>query len=274
VLSPGLRDSEVVCVVCITAVRFLSNQGNLDGLVKARKESVMRLEGRVAIVTGGGKGLGRAISLAFAREGADVVVAARTEAALKEVASEIETMGRKSLTVVIDLIDPEQPLTMVNRTLEEFGRIDVLVNNSGIEGPTASVADMDLEGWNQVLAINLTGAMLCAKHVLKSMIPRQSGNIINISSGAGRWGFSLRSPYSVSKWGIISLTQSLAREVGEYGIRVNCIAPGPVEGDRIDRVYQHRSELTGKTIEELMEIDRAKAALHRLIELRLLCIGL
>lgn len=225
----------------------------------------MRLEGRVAIVTGGGKGLGRAISLAFAREGADVVVAARAEAALKEVASEIEAMGRKSLTVVIDLADPAQPLTMVNRTLEKFGRIDVLVNNSGIEGPTASVADMDLEGWNQVLAINLTGAMLCAKYVLKSMIPRQSGNIINISSGAGRWGFSLRSPYSVSKWGIISLTQSLAREVGESGIRVNCIAPGPVEGDRIDRVYQHRSEVAGKTIEELMEIDRAKAALHRFV---------
>lgn len=225
----------------------------------------MRLDGRVAIVTGGGKGLGRAISLAFAKEGADVVVAARAEPALKEVASEIEAMGRKSLALVTDLTDPEQPLAMVNRTLEKFGRIDVLVNNSGIEGPTASVADMDLEAWNQVLAVNLTGAMLCAKYVLKSMIPRQSGTIINISSGAGRWGFSLRSSYSVSKWGIISLTQSLAREVGEYGIRVNCIAPGPVEGERIDRVYQHRSETTGKTIEELVESDRAKAALHRFV---------
>lgn len=226
----------------------------------------MRLHGKVAIVTGGGKGIGRAISLAFAKEGADVVVAARTELALKEVASEIEAMGRKSLAIVTDLLDPEHPLNMVDRTLNEFGKIDVLVNNSGIEGPTAGVVDMDLEAWNQVLAVNLTGAMLCARYVLRSMISQRSGTIINISSGAGRFGLIYRSPYSVSKWGIIGLTQCMAREVGTYGIRVNCIAPGPVEGDRIERVYRERSKATGKTVEEVMESDKTGAALHRLVK--------
>ncbi len=226
----------------------------------------MSLEGKVAIVTGGGKGIGRAISLAFARQGADVVVAARTESALKEVATAIEAIGRKSLALVTDLSDAEQSLVMVDRTLEKFGKIDVLVNNSGVEGPTANVADMDLEAWNQVLAVNLTGAMLCAKHVLKNMIPRQSGVIINISSGMGRRGVALRSPYSASKWGIIGFTQSLAWEVGRHGIRVNCIVPGPAEGDRIERVLKKRSKILGITLEELMESFKARSPLNRLVK--------
>ena len=227
----------------------------------------MRLEGKVAIVTGGGKGIGRAISLAFAREGADVVVAARTESALKEVALEIETIGRRSLAIVTDLSAPEQSMAMVDRTLEEFGKIDVLVNNSGIGGPTASVADMDLEEWNQVLAVNLTGTMLCAKHVLKkSMIPRQSGIIINISSAFGRKGVGLRSPYCASKWGVIGFTQSLAWEAGKYGIRVNCIAPGAVEGDRIEWVLRERSKVLGMGFEELVESKKAEAPLGRMVK--------
>jgi len=227
----------------------------------------MRLEGKVAIVTGGGKGIGRAISLAFAREGADVVVAARTVSALKEVASEIEALGRKSLAVVTDLSDPEQALAMVDKTLEEFGKVDVLMNNSGIAGPTATVADMELEVWNQVLAVNLTGAMLCAKHVLKkSMIPRQSGVIINMSSGMGRRGVGLRSPYSTSKWAIIGFTQALALEVGRYGIRVNCIAPGPVEGDRTERVLRERSKVLGIAFEEIMESTKASLPLGRMVK--------
>ena len=210
----------------------------------------MQFEGKVAIVTGGGKGIGRAIALAFAREGADVVVAARTEPALKEVASQIEAMGRKSLAIVTDLTDLEQPPAMVERTLEKFGKIDVLVNNSGIEGPMMNVTDMDLEGWNELLAINLTGAMICAKYVLqKSMVPRQSGVIVNISSVSGRKGPATRSAYSASKFGLIGFTQSLCMEVGRYGIRVNCIAPGLVEGDRIERVLRHNSQISGRPYE-------------------------
>jgi len=226
----------------------------------------MYLEGKVTIVTGGGKGIGRAISLAFAKEGADVVVAATTESALKEVASEIEAMGKRSLVVVTDLADPKQSLIMVDRTLDKFGRVDVLVNNSGIAGPTVGVADMDLNAWQEVQAVNLTGAMLCAKHVLKkSMIPHQSGTIINISSGSGRRGLLMRSPYSASKFGMIGLTQCLALEVGRYGIRVNCIAPGLVEGERIERVFRERSRVSGVAYEEVVENATGRIALGRMV---------
>ncbi|MFC1914453.1 SDR family NAD(P)-dependent oxidoreductase [Chloroflexota bacterium] len=226
-----------------------------------------RLGNKIAIVTGGSKGIGKAISLAFARDGADVVVAARTEAALEEVASEIRGMGRKSLAIVTELGESEQPLVMVNRTLEVFGRIDVLVNNAGVEGPTVEVADMDLEAWNYVLAINLTAAMLCTKYVLKkSMIPQQNGNIINISSGMGRRGSALRSPYSASKAAMIGFTQSLASELGKYHIRVNCIAPGAVEGPRIERVWLERSKALGITFEEVAEKRKSQSPLGKIVK--------
>ena len=227
----------------------------------------MRLKDKVAIVTGGGKGIGRAISLAFVREGADVVVAARTESALKEVVSEIEATGRKGLAIVADLTDAEQTLAMVDRTLEEFGKVDILVNNSGLEGPIMKVADMDLEGWNQTLALNLTGAMLSAKHVLKkSMLPRQSGTIINIASIAGRRGNPARSSYCSTKWGMLGLTQSLASEMGKYGIRVNCIAPGPTEGERIERVLRAASKNSGRPYEEVVKNSTAQTALRRMVK--------
>lgn len=227
----------------------------------------MRLDSKVAIITGGGKGLGKAIALAFAREGADVVVAARSTSALRAVASEIEAMGRQALAVTTDLCDPRQSLAMVDKALQKFRKIDVLVNNSGIEGPTASVADMDLGAWGEVLAVNLTGAMLCAKHVLsKSMVSSRSGAIINISSGMGRRGTSMRSPYTASKWGIIGFTQSLAWETGKLGIRVNCIAPGPIVGDRIDRVLVERSRVSGVPLDEVVQSVLARSPMGRLVK--------
>jgi meso-butanediol dehydrogenase/(S,S)-butanediol dehydrogenase/diacetyl reductase len=227
----------------------------------------MQLDGKVAIVTGGGVGIGRAIALAFAKEGADVVVAAEAEPPLKETAAEIEKTGRKSLAVLMDLSDPEQPEAMVDKALEKFGRIDILVNNSGIEGPIKNVTEMDLKEWNELLAINLTGAMLCSQHVLeKSMIPRKSGAIINLASAAGRKGLPMRSAYSSSKFGIIGFTQSLALEVGKYGIRVNAIAPGSVEGERIERVFRVMAENLGISYEEVVKNSNARTALGRMLK--------
>jgi NAD(P)-dependent dehydrogenase (short-subunit alcohol dehydrogenase family) len=143
----------------------------------------------------------------------------------------------------------------------------VLVNNAGIGGPSVSVADMELEAWNQTLTINLTGAMLCAKYILKDdMIPRQSGSIINISSVSGRFGHANRSPYAASKWGIIGLTQTLALEVGKYGIRVNCIAPGPVVGERIEWAMRKVSQSQGISYEQAVANEVARTALGRMVK--------
>ena len=227
----------------------------------------MLLKDKVAIVTGGGYGIGKVIALAFAREGADVVVTGEAEPPLKETAATIEAAGRKSLAVVCDFLKPKQADTMVEKALAKFGQIDILVNNSGIEGPTRTVAEMDIKGWNETLAVNLTGAMLCSRNVLdKSMIPRKSGVIINMSSNAGRKGRSERSPYTSSKFAIIGLTQTLAIEVGRYGIRVNAIAPGAVEGERIERVFKTEAKNHGITYEEMVARSNSLAALGRMVK--------
>jgi NAD(P)-dependent dehydrogenase (short-subunit alcohol dehydrogenase family) len=226
----------------------------------------MQLTDKVAVVTGGGRGIGRAIALALAREGADVVVAGEAMPPLEEAAREIKTAGRRGLAILMDLLDQESPRRMVERALEEFGRIDILVNNAGAEGPIRNVAEMDLPGWNELLAVNLTGAMLCSRYVLeRSMIPRQSGAIVNLSSAAGRKGLPTRSAYSSSKFGIIGLTQSLASEVGRHGIRVNAIAPGSVAGERIERIFRTYATNQGVAYEQIVAASNARAALGRMV---------
>jgi len=225
----------------------------------------MRLNNKVAIVTGGGVGIGKAISLAFASEVAAVVEAARALPRLEAVADEIRSGGGRAIAIQTDVSDENQVKKMVAQTLNEYGQIDILVNNSGIAGPTINVVDIKLDDWNEVLAIDLTGAMLCSREVLKSMLTRQSGNIINISSAAGTRGFPMRSPYCAAKWGIIGLTQTLALEVGRYNIRVNCIAPGAVEGERIRNVMKARAEATGLAYEEIASEMSASVALGRMV---------
>jgi NAD(P)-dependent dehydrogenase (short-subunit alcohol dehydrogenase family) len=227
----------------------------------------MQLEGKIAIVTGGGRGIGKSIAKVFAGEGADLVIAARTEAPLKETAAEIEAMGRKCLAIVTDQAIPEQISSTVDRTLERFGRVDVLVNNAGIGGPSMSVADMDLEGWNQTLTINLTGAMLYSKYVLKNdMIPRKSGNIINISSVAGMSGVPKESPYAVSKWGVIGFTETLAIEAGRSGLRVNCISPGATRTQEFEDWVKVSAADAGISYEEMMGKITDNNALKRIAE--------
>jgi NAD(P)-dependent dehydrogenase (short-subunit alcohol dehydrogenase family) len=217
----------------------------------------MRLKNRVGIITGGGKGIGRAISIAFASEGASVVLAARTLSAMEETAEKIRAQGGRVKAIQTDITDEGQIERMVTETITTYGRIDILVNNSGIAGPTAPVVDMDLAQWNEVLAIDLTGGMLCAKHVLKHMIPQKSGTIINIVSeggrgGDGRSGYPMRSPYCCSKAGLIGLTETLSVEVGEFNIRVNAISPAAVRGERIITVVKARAEATGVSFDEVM----------------------
>ena len=219
------------------------------------------------MITGGGKGIGKSIALAFAREGADVSVAARTKTELRVVSEEIKAMGRKGFAVVTDLAHPDQVENMVNKTRDALGRIDILVNNSGIEGPIMPVKDMDLEAWNHTVAVNLTGAMLAVKHVLNSgMAERKNGTIVNVSSLMGRKGAATRSPYNSTKFGMIGLTQSLAFELGPLGIRVNCIAPGAVEGDRIDRVLNAMGKGLGLSYDQVVAMVNSRVALGRMVK--------
>lgn len=217
----------------------------------------MRLKDRVAIVTGGGRGIGKAIAKAFAREGAIVVIAATTLSKLDQTVDEIEDQGGKAKALLMDIRVEQQVVSMVAEVINAYGQIDILVNNSGIGGPTAYVVDMNLEEWNNVLSIDLTGSMLCCREVLKTMIPRKKGNIINIAAeggrgGDGRTGYPMRSPYCCAKMGVIGLTETLSIEVGPYNIRVNAISAAAVKGERLERVIRGRSKALGVPFEELM----------------------
>lgn len=223
----------------------------------------MRLKDEVAIITGGGRGIGRAISTAFSSEGAIVVIAARTLSRLDETVEKIESGGGRVKAVQTDVSDEKQVRRLVAETLNEYGKVDILVNNSGVGGPTVNVVDLSLQDWNQVLAINLTGSMLCAREVLQYMIPHRKGNIINMGSDGGRFGYPMRSPYSVSKWGIIGLTETLAIELGQHNIRVNCISPAAVKGERLVNVVKGRSEAMGVPFEKLMSKITVNYSLQR-----------
>ncbi len=226
----------------------------------------MRLKDRVAVVTGGGKGIGKAISLAFAKEGAIVVIAARELASLEATAEEIRSHGGRADVVVTDMRYADQIKKMVTYTLDKHGRIDILVNNAAVGGPTANLLDLDLNEWNNVMAINITGPMLCCKEVLKPMIAARKGTIINISSEGGRSGFPMRSPYAVSKRGVIALTETLAIETGAYGIRVNCISPGRVRGERVENVARDKAEALGLSRDEVMASMTIDCSLGRFVE--------
>ena len=202
----------------------------------------MKLEGKVSIVTGGGRGIGLAIALSFAAEGSAVVVSGTSKDALKDAAERIRSQGGRALSKVADVADESHVREMVEATISEFGQIDILVNNAGIAGPTALVTEVKLEDWERTLGVNLTGAFLCAKHALPHMIQKGGGRIINITSVAGLKGYAWRSPYCASKWGMIGLTRTLAEEAGRYDITCNAIAPGPVRGPRIEQVISSRAK--------------------------------
>ncbi len=223
-----------------------------------------RLADRIAVITGGNGGLGLAMAEAFAREGAHLVLAARSEESLARAAANLRAHGVETLAVPTDVGNPEDVERLFERTMQEFGQVDVLVNNAGISGPTAPLHEIGLAEWEQTLSIDLTSAFLCAKAALPSMIARGSGNILNVSSIFGKRAYPFRTPYAAAKWALIGVTQSLAQEVGRYGIRVNAICPGPIAGDRIERVWQERSRRRGIPLEAIREKMLRMAALRRI----------
>ena len=231
-----------------------------------------RLKDKVAIVTGGGKGIGKAIAKAFVSEGAKVVIAATTLSKLEEAVKEFEAMGGQAKAVQTDVSDEQQVIRMVSEAIKTFGKIDILVNNSGIAGPTCKLVDLKLEDWNKVLAIDLTGYILCAREVLKqNMLARKSGIIINIGAeggrtGDGRSGQPMRMPYCCAKMGVIGMTETLAQEVGRDHIRVNAISAAAVRGDRWMRVVTAKCEALGMSVDDYITKSMTNYSLGRPVE--------
>jgi NAD(P)-dependent dehydrogenase (short-subunit alcohol dehydrogenase family) len=226
----------------------------------------MKLDGQSAIVTGGGRGIGKCIALALAQAGANVLVSGRQRDVLEHTATEIESLGRRAVVTVTDVSQESQVSAMVSTALESFGRIDILVNNAGVTGPTAPVTNLSRDAWDEVLAVNLTGAFLCARAVIPHMVERRSGKIINISSIAGKMAYALRSPYAASKWGMLGLSSTLAQELGPHNIQVNAICPGPTAGPRMTGVIAGRAKELGLTVEEVERVYVEGTALKRMVD--------
>jgi NAD(P)-dependent dehydrogenase (short-subunit alcohol dehydrogenase family) len=185
----------------------------------------MRLQGKIALITGGGRGIGRAIALAFAREGAEVALAARTQTEIDRVAAEVAACGRQSFAVACDVTRRESVLHLAAAVHGRFGRVDVLVNNAGT-GRSAPFFKTDLEMWNELLALNATSMYLVTQAVLKGMLGRNYGRVINIVSTAGKIPFRYCTAYVASKHAALGFTRALALEVAGSGVTVNAICPG------------------------------------------------
>ncbi len=191
--------------------------------------SPFSLEGKTAIVTGGGTGIGKSIAIEFARAGADVGLCSRKMEHLEPVAKAIHDLGRRSFAMPVDVRQEEQVKAVVERAVQEFGRLDIMVNNAGASF-RAKPEDISINGWNTVVGINLNGVFLGCKWAGKQMMQQKTGGvIINISSIAGVYGSTMMSHYGAAKAAVITLTRELGVAWGRKGIRVNGIAPGPVE---------------------------------------------
>jgi 3-oxoacyl-[acyl-carrier protein] reductase len=224
----------------------------------------MKLQDQAAIVTGAAKGMGRAISLRLAEEGAHLVLAAREAAPLEALAAEAQALGRRALPIPTDVRDEASVRAMVDTAVSAFARVDVLVNCAGTTGPIETpVHELAIEDWDEVLAVNLRGTFLPTKHVVPVMLRQRRGKIVNIAGTSGLRGYKLRAAYSSSKWAVRGFTRTVALELGPHGINVNCVAPGIVAGDRMDRLCREKARRRGWTYEQVYEEYLEEMALRR-----------
>ncbi|VVD76900.1 SDR family oxidoreductase [Pandoraea terrigena] len=198
------------------------------------------------LVTAGAGGIGRAITEAFVSAGANVFVCDIDEAGLQQMQAQLPRVT----TSVCDIADRAAASRMVADAASALGGLDVLINNAGIAGPTASVADVDPDAWDAVMRLNLTGTFTVTQQAIPHLKQSGSGVILIMSSLAGRFGYPNRSPYATTKWGLIGFTKTLSRELGEFGVRVNAILPGAVDGPRIQQVLTGRASASGRSFEQ------------------------
>ena len=195
-----------------------------------------RLLGRVAIVTGAGRGIGRAIASRFSQEGAAVVLAARTSAQIREVAKEIDSSKGYAVAIRCDVTKEREVNRLVEKVAERFGRIDILVNNAAVNLPPTDLTEIDLAVWRRVIDVNLTGAFICTRAVLPHMKALGSGVVLNMSSVGGRRGAAGRGPYRASKAALINFTETIGAEGAAYGVRAVCLCPGGVDTDMMREI--------------------------------------
>jgi len=186
------------------------------------------LKDRVALVTGGGRGIGKAVALAYAHEKVKLVICAWTASEIEQSAGEIRQLGTECLGLVCDVSVEDSVATLVKDLEDHFGRVDILVNNAGVMTRPVSLAELEVRKWDYTLAVNLRGTFLVTRKILPLMFRQKNGSIINVSSTIGRGAYANFAAYAVSKWGVEGLTQTLAVEVKSHNIRVNSVDPGTV----------------------------------------------
>ena len=225
----------------------------------------MRLENQTAVVTGAAKGMGAAITTTLAREGADIVLAARDAAALEDVAAQVRALGRQAHVVACDVIEEAQVKNLVAHALQVFDeRIDILVNIAGVTGPIETpVQDIPAEEFTEVIMVNEKGTFLPIKHVAPTMIAQKSGKIVNIGGSSGLRGYPMRTSYSASKWAVRGITRTVALELGRHNINVNAVCPGIVETPRMTKLCETKAKVRGWTVEEVYDEYVQEMALKR-----------
>jgi 3-oxoacyl-[acyl-carrier protein] reductase len=223
----------------------------------------MLLKNRVAIVTGGTKGIGKGIALKFAREGCDVVVVARHIEDARKVTAEIKALGRRSLAIAADVSKSDEVSDMVARTIKEFGKIDILVNNAGGVSGDSKIEDTTDEAWERVIGVNLTGQFLCCRAVVPHMKKKKYGKIINVASMGAIHPPAPIVHYHSAKGGVLGLTTDLAFELAPFNITVNAILPGPIRTEFFTEMLKTMSEAEGRAFFKKLE---NKVPMHRMGE--------
>lgn len=220
------------------------------------------LKGKVALVTGGGTGIGEAIAATFVREGARVVVASRDAASLERSAT-----GTGAVAIAADVSDEASVIALFRAIEARFSGLDILVNNAGVTGQVAPAEQLDMVQWDTTMAINIRGTILCIKHAVPLLRRRGGGSIINMSSLMGLRGYPMRAAYTATKFAVLGITEAVAQEVGPDNIRVNALCPGAVNGDLMQRVIAARVAAEGRPAEEIIRVNYTdKAALRRWVE--------